>query len=303
MKNCLLIVFFISSLLLLSNTICAQQPNKSVTDTTKKVNTPVKPAKKDTLIETGVAVSPSTLRFNVKPGTLQTKTIRVSNDTRKKMAFQILFQDYAVSDDGDNDVPKSKYEMYSLSKYILVSPTLIELNPRESKNISVTVDIPPGDSMAISMWTMMEIDQLLDREKLELPDLSKNTIGMGVKNSFGFGISIFQNPPNVIVSNVEIIDFKFNKKTDKSPSEIFTKVKNMGSGISYSLYYLELTNLVTGKVTKMKVKQFPIFPGYKKDFSTKLPDDLEKGPYSVMAVLDFGNKEELQTAELEFTIE
>ena len=35
----------------------------------------------------------------------------------------------------------------------------------------------------------------------------------------------------------------------------------------------------------------------------ELPSDIEKGPYSAMAVLDFGNKDELQTAEIEFAIE
>jgi hypothetical protein len=268
-------------------------------DTTKKVT----PPKKDTLIETGVAVSPSTLRFNVKPGTLQTKTIKVTNDTKRKQVFQILFQDYGPDKEGHGEKGKSKYDMYSLSKYIVVNPTLLELNPREQKSVSVTVDIPPGDSMAISMWTIMEIDQVLDRDKLEVPNLSKNTIGMGVKNSFGFAVHVYQNPPNVTVSNVEIVDLKFIKKTEKKGSSIYINTQNKGSGIAYSLMYLELTNLVTGKLSKMKVKQFAIFPGYKSDFSYELPKNLEKGPYSVMAVLDFGDKEELQTAQLEFNIE
>jgi hypothetical protein len=279
----------------------AQLNNKPASaDTSKKILTP---PKKDTLIETGVAVSPSTLRFNVKPGTLQTKTIKITNDTRKKQVFQVLFQDYGSSGDGDQEVPKSKYDMYSLSKYIIVTPTLLEINPRESKTISVTVDIPPGDSMSVSMWTIMEIDQVIDREKLDLPNLSKNAVGMGVKNSFGFGINVFQNPPNVTISNVEIVGLKHIKKTEIKPNQIFMQVKNNGSGIAYSLYYLELTNLITGKLTKLKVKQFAVFPGYKKEITTELPGDLEKGAYSIMAVLDFGNKEELQTAELEFTVE
>jgi hypothetical protein len=280
----------------------AQQADKKTAsaDTVKKV-TPT--AKKDTMIETGVAVSPSTLRFNAKPGTIQTKTIKVTNDTRKKQVFQIIFQDYGADDDGGSETGKSKYDMYSLSKYLLITPTLIELNPRESKTVTVTADIPAGDSMAISMWTMLLVDQVLEREKLETPNLGKNAMAMGVKNSFGFAIQVFQNPPNVIINNVEIIDFKFIKKTENIPYQIFTAFKNAGSGIAYSLYYLELTNLVTGKVSKLKVKQFPIFPGYKKSFSTELPADLEKGPYSVMAVLDFGNKDELQTAEMEFSLE
>lgn len=279
----------------------AQLNNKSASaDTSKK--TPPTP-KKDTLIETGVAVSPSTLRFNVKPGNLQTKTVKVTNDTKRKQVFQVLFQDYGPDKEGKGQAAKSKYDMYSLSKYIVVNPTLIELNPREQKAITVTVDIPPGDSMAISMWTIMEIDQVLDREKLEVPDLSKNAIGMGVKNSFGFAINIYQNPPNVTVSNVEFTELKYIKKSEKKGNAIFVNTQNKGSGIAYCLFFVELTNLVTGKLTKLKVKQFAIFPGFKQDFTYELPPNLEKGPYSVMTVLDFGDKEELQTAELEFTVE
>ncbi|MFN6038569.1 MAG: hypothetical protein ACK452_08875, partial [Bacteroidota bacterium] len=64
---------------------------------------------KDTLPETGVAISPSTLRFNVKPGTVQTKTIRVTNDTKRKFNFQLAFQDYGPSADEHADVAVSKY--------------------------------------------------------------------------------------------------------------------------------------------------------------------------------------------------
>jgi hypothetical protein len=300
MKNCLPIVFFTLMCFIINVDAFSQQAGKKATsaDTVKKVAPPVK---KDTLPETGVAVSPSTLRFNAKPGSLQTKTIKVTNDTRKSYTFQVLFQDYTAGDDGDGEVASSKYAMYSLSKYTVVNPTVLEIGPRQSKTISVTVDIPPGDSMAVSMWTVLDIDQVYDREKLEVPDLSKNAVGMGVKNTMGFGIYVYQNPPNVIVSNVEIVGLKFEKKD--AAKQIVVDVKNAGNGIGYCLYYLELTNLISGKQTKMKVKQFPIFPGYKKHFSTDLSPDLEKGPYSVMAVIDFGNKEELQTAEMEFTID
>jgi hypothetical protein len=289
----IIVVFTISSHAQLNNKVAS-------TDTSKKTQpTP----KKDTLIETGVAVSPSTLRFNVKPGTLQTKNIKVTNDTRKKQIFQVIFLDYGADKEGKGESVRSKYDMYSLSKYIVVNPTLLELGPREQKTISVTVDIPPGDSMAISMWTIMEIDQVLDREKLELPNSSGNTVGMGVKNSFGFGIHIYQNPPNVIVSNVEITDLKYNSNKEKNTNQIYMKAKNAGTGIAYCMYYLELTNLITGKTSKLKVKQFAVFPGYTNELNYDIPKDLEKGSYSVMAVLDFGNKDELQTAEMEFKLE
>jgi hypothetical protein len=303
MKNCLLIVSFLSFIVGLNFNLTAQQANNKVSsvDSTKK-SIPA-PVKKDTLPETGIAVSPSTLRFNAKPGTLQTKIIKISNETRKTYTFQVMFQDYAADEDGEGDAAASKYSMYSLSKYMVINPTVVELGPRQSKKISVTVDIPPGDSMAVSMWTILDIDQVIEREQLDVPNQSQNSMGMGVKNSMGFGIYVYQDPPNVTVSNVEIIGLRHVKSENSKSSQIIMDAKNAGTGIGYCLYYLELTNLITGKQTKMKVKQFSIFPGYKKHFSTSIGEDFEKGPYSVMAVLDFGNKEELQTAEMEFTVE
>jgi len=301
-------------LVLLSNLqLSSQQIRRALGDTSssKKVvldtvkPKPVAPKKVvvDTMPDIGVAITPSTMRFSVKPGTLKTLPLKITNDTKKTYNFQIGFQDYGAGDDGNSDVPVSKYAMYSLSKYMIISPTVVELKPREQKVVNVTVDIPAGDSMAISMWSILTIDQVLDRDKMEVPNLKKNAMGMGVKNSMGFGVYVYQNPPNVIVNNVEILAMNFNKKTDKTLNSIYMKAKNAGNGIGYCMYYLELTNLVTGKQTNLKVKQFAIFPGYNKEFNFELPADLEKGAYSAMAVLDFGNKDELQTAELEFQID
>ena len=316
--NRFLITCFITSFIVFSNQSYSQIRRALGDTTTKKkivldtlnsaakpatVKTPEKPVVLDTLPEVGVAISPSTMRFNVKPGSIQTKTLKMTNDTKKTYNFQVGFQDYGVGADGSSDAPVDKYSMFALSKYVIVTPTLVELKPRQSKVVTITLDIPAGDSMAVSMWTILTLDQVLERAKLEIPNASDKSIGMGVQNSFGFGVNIFQNPPNVTVNNVEIMAMKFNKKAEKVSNQIYMKAKNTGNGIGYCLYYLELTNLVTGKQTKLKVKQFAIFPGYTKEFNFDLPVDIEKGAYSAMAVLDFGNKDELQTAELDFKIE
>lgn len=247
----------------------------------------------------GISVSPSTLRFNAKPGQTQSKTIKVNNDTDKKISFQVSFQDYGMGREGKTDVAVNSEYKNALSKYIVVSPTLIELKPRESKLVSVTVDIPPGDAYAIAMWTTLALDEVIDRKKLEVPS-SNNTVAMGINASVGFGIHIYQNPPNVIANSVDIQNMKYNKPTAKAAGSIAMKAKNTGDGIGYCLYYLELTELLTGKQTKFKVKQFGILPGYEKEFTFDIPTTLPKGKYSALAVIDFGDKNELRTAELDF---
>lgn len=252
---------------------------------------------------TGVSVSPSTLRFNVKPGAIQSKSIKITNDTKKKLTYQVMFQDYGLGPDGKQEVAVKSDYRYALSKYVVVSPTLIELKPHEVKTISVTVDIPPGDDNAIAMWTTLVIDQVIDRPKLETPSANTNVVGMGISTGMGFAVNVYQNPPNVITNSVEIEAMKYLKADDKNGNKILMKAKNTGDGIGYCLYYIELTNIINGRQSKLKVKQFSIFPGYERELEFELPKDLGKGKYSAMAVLDFGNKEELQTAELEFTLE
>jgi hypothetical protein len=251
----------------------------------------------------GISISPSNLRFNAKPGTIQTKTVKVSNETNKKINFQVSFQDFGMGANGKQDVSVSENYRNALSKYIVVSPTLIELNPKEIKMVSVTADIPPGDEYAIALWTTLILDQVVDRPKLEVNNPTNNTMAMGINTSVGFGVNIYQNPPNVIVNSVDIQSMKIQKAEKQKGNLLIMKAKNTGDGIGYCLYYIELTNLLTGKQRKLKVKQFSIFPGYEKEFSFELPKELEKGKYSALAVLDFGNKEELRTAELEFNID
>lgn len=271
-------------------------------DSLKKTPTNPDIADNDTT-DMGVSVSPSTLRFNAKPGSSQTKTIKVSNDTKKTFSFHVSFQDYGVGADGKASVGVPAEYLNALSKYIVVSPILLELKPHESKTISVTIDIPSGDAYAIAMWTTLILDQVLERPKLEVPGANNNALALGISAGVGFGVNIHQNPPNVAVNKVEIKTLRYEKAGQKTGNSLIMKAKNVGDGIGYCLYYIELTNLLTGKQNKLKVKQFGILPGYEKEFGFELPKELEKGKYSSLAVLDFGNKEELQTAELEFTIE
>lgn len=252
----------------------------------------------------GVAVSPSTIRFSAKPGSPQIRTLKITNDSKRKCKFQISFQDVGIDQTGKKDVAVGQNYRYALSKYLVVSPSYVELNPGEARVVEVTANIPGGDSTAIAMWTTLVVDEVRDREKMEVPNPNNKTIGLGIYAGIGFGINVYQNPANVAVNSVEIMQLKFEKAQpqNKTQNTLVMNVKNTGDGIGYCLYYIELTNLVTGRQSKLKVKQFGVLPGHAKEIRFDLPKELSKGKYSGMAVLDFGDKDVLQTAEIEFNL-
>ncbi len=117
-----------------------------------------------------------------------------------------------------------------------------------------------------------------------------------------FGIFVYQNPPNVSNNKVDITSLKYEQGVPPMVNQLVMEAKNIGNGIGFCLYYIELTNLMNGKTEKLKVRQFTILPGYNRKVIFELPKELAKGKYSGVAVLDFGSKDNLQTAELDFEI-
>ncbi len=253
----------------------------------------------------GVAVSPSTLRFNAKPGTLQIKTFKITNDSKRNYQFNLMLQDFAINEQTGSEVYMPKSYRYALSKYLSVSPNFIELKPGEFKNIAVTLDIPPVDTNNISMWTMLIVDQVVNKnKKLELNKANANALAMGINVGMGFGIRMYQNPPNVKITDVEILKLAYAApKTKKNKGYLHIDLQNMGDGISYCLNYIEMTHFATGKQTKYKVNQLSIMPKNKKQVKFELPAELSSGKYSAVVVIDFGDKDNLQTAEIEFKID
>lgn len=253
----------------------------------------------------GVAISPSTLRFNTKPGTLQIKSFKITNDTKRNYQFNLVLQDYAVDEQNGKELYMPKNYRYALSKYLSLSPNYVELKAGESKNISVTLDIPPVDTNNISMWTMLIVDQVVNKnKKLELNKANANALAMGINVGMGFGIRIYQNPPNVKITDVEILKLAYAvPKTKKNKGHLLIDLQNMGDGISYCLNYIEMTHFATGKQTKYKVNQLSIMPKNKKQVKFELPAELSAGKYSAVVVIDFGDKDNLQTAEIEFKID
>jgi hypothetical protein len=145
------------------------------------------------------------------------------------------------------------------------------------------------------------VEQTAEKRSLDLPNPGSENVAFGLVPTFAFGVFLYQTPPNVSNNRVDITDFRLTSD-ETNGNVIDFKIENTGDGISYCTSYVELTNLTTGQERKLPVKQFTILPELIRDFKFTLPADLSPGRYSAVGVLDFGHKEEIQAAELEFEI-
>jgi hypothetical protein len=129
---------------------------------------------------------------------------------------------------------------------------------------------------------------------------SDKTIGFGIIPTYAFGVFVYQNPPNVISNDVQIINF--SKHSENTVNKLVIEAKNTGSGIAYAVAYIDLTNLTTGKQQRLKVKKFTIIPDLTRKFTFIIPNTFEKGKYLAVGVLDYDGSEEIQAAKMKFEI-
>jgi hypothetical protein len=265
-------------------------------------SSPATAAQGDKTTGLGVAVTPSSLRYNVKPGSAVNKTVKVTNDSKAIFKFHVNFHDYHQDEKGKPIADTTGHYKYGLSRWVNVSPSFFELKPGETKILTVTVEVPNAEEGSVAAYTIMEIDQVTERGALDPSKTNSQAISMGVIPTIGFGVYLYQNPPNVKNNLVEISKYSFTAATDKvKTSTLDLELVNKGDGIGFCSMYIELTNVQTGVQKKLPVRQFTILPGFTRVFTFPLPADLPKGKYSSVGVMDFGNKEHVEAAELEFT--
>jgi hypothetical protein len=252
---------------------------------------------KDTVAK-GVSVSPAYMRFDSKVGTSQSKILKINNDTDYTKTFKITSTDYLAEDinrEASSSQPPKDYK-YGLTKWLYITPSVITLKPGEKANINVLMDIPPGVESEHAAWCLITIDQVKDRDELNVPN-GEQAVGLGIVPSMGFGIFIYQNPPGLKNNFVELTGYKL----DNSQKNISMRAVNKGDGIAFSTYYVELLNMATGETFKIPSQTATILPGSTREFNIVLPA-LPSGSYNALGVLDFGSREYVETAELDFAI-
>jgi len=255
----------------------------------------------DEELNKGVSVSPSHLHFNVDLGNTNTKTIKVSNYSAKLQKFQVVYQDFDITEDGYSSFLEAGTSDYSLSELIQISPTFVEIEAGSFAEITLSLTVPANPEANRAAWGVVMIEQMEEKKVLDPGNTSGSTVAFGITPTYAFGVWLYQNPPNVENMHVDITNFIFEKKVENNL--LFLKVKNEGDGISFCNAYVEITNLSTGEQNILGGKRYTILPGYRRTFIFDLTWELTKGSYSAVGVLDYNSDEELVAAELEFKVD
>ncbi len=240
-----------------------------------------------------ISTSPTRINFKVAPGASASGRITVTNSSNEMQGFQVNFGDFKATLQGKSEFVGKGEVSRSCADWLSATPSVFQLGPGESQDVRVLMDVPADSSALLARWAVAYV-------RLAPPEMEGKdgeTLTVRVNQSYRFGVYVFQTPPMVTESKGEILSLDYS-------DDLFTiEMKNAGETFLRCNSYIELTSLTTGQTERITTKGFTMLPaGVRNTVFSIPPDRIKPGRYSVLAVMDYGNREEVEAAEMEILI-
>ncbi len=240
----------------------------------------------------GLSVKPVRLFYTLLGGQSSTQTVYVLNNTDKPQQFKLYTEDWSRDSMGGHLYMPAGSFPQSCARWVSLNKEFLELQPGESTDFLVKLQIPDSSSSVTEMkWTMLFIESTAEKA---VP--SKSTgFDTKVNNITRVGVHIVQTPPNIIEKELKLISFS---KVQDSVNRFRIICKNTGKIQFDCKSYLELSSVGTNEKTTINKNSFPLFPNQIRYSDFVLPATLVKGRYTVVGVIDGGDDLPLQASEL-----
>jgi hypothetical protein len=237
-------------------------------------------------------VAPVRLNFNIEPGESQNRTVTIKNHANRKQTFSLRMQDYLIQRDGSMELLPAGSTRSSISNWINLNPSFVELQPNESANIQVNIQAPTENYSA--KWGILSFITT-DEQTAFTADLDLQT---GISLSGRIDIFLFYNPATGDPGRVEIGNLQENRLAD-SEDRIFTvNIDNPGERIVNCKVFLIASDLETGEEYKFRTVDVVSYPQTARVVELLLPQTLPTGRYALAAILDYPGSTSLKGAQI-----
>ncbi len=243
-----------------------------------------------TAIAQNLGVHPTTLNFGLAPGQSETQVIHLSNTSGKKIQFRTYLNDWVRDSVGGHIYYRADTLSRSCATWVTLGANFIELEPNESKELTVKLQAPDASKSKPEMkWAMLFIETVEEANAANSKQAQAT-----VRNLLRIGVHIYQTPPSVTKKEVKVFDL--NPSKDMANTYLLA-CQNTGEVMLTCKSFLELVSLKDGAKTKLDPIEFPMFPDQRRVVTFELPKNMEKGKYSVLAVVDGGEDMSLEAIE------
>lgn len=247
----------------------------------------------------GMSAYPVLNHLRIAPGNSGTQRIAVSNPNNTPLDIGISINDWQMDSAGITRVATAGTLRTSMADWLQIQPgTFISLQPKETREITIIVTPPANADTSVPVHTT-----LLFLTQLNPPESTPGVSALRV--AIRLGVKIFHSFTNADEKELEITglrDVKIAKDSLTTVPGLELEVTNTGKIWMDAKPKWELVNSGTGKKTTIDGYEFTSLPGDVRVIRQELPATLPKGRYTATVMVNYGRKDELKVAELDFAL-
>ena len=235
------------------------------------------------------SIRPARVFFNLSRGESGTNKIFVANHTADTLQLRLSFSDWLRDTIGAHTYYEPEKLARSCARWITLDKTFLEINPKETKEVHIRMDVPDSAEAVKEMkWTMLFVET---REETKAP--KKENLKM--YNKSRIGVHIYQTSPSLTNGEIRILNFC---ALPGSKQEYRVICQNVGNIQYDARSYIEMTPLTEeGEKITIKPVNFPIFPEQTRYVTFTIPESVPKGKYNAVAIVDGGTDSPVEAAQ------
>lgn len=245
--------------------------------------------------QVGISVTPPRVFYTVDPGHTETKEVIVTNvSANHTMELAITLGDWMYSEYGENMMYPADSLNNSCAAWVSVpTASYISLKPGVSRAINVGITVPADMNDPDAVHTAM----LYVTQMNPVDDVNEQ--GANIKINVRSGIKLFHRTSVARSPKVEITNLTVNKEE----KALWLEFENDGNVWIEGMVNTYLFNSATGKEVELTPSGYFSMPGDLRKLRIALPDELEDGRYTATLMVDYGDANNIEAAEIEFDYE
>lgn len=242
-------------------------------------------------------VAPVRVHFNASPGESQIRTVTVKNHGNYKETISMQLRDYLVNRQGTREVLSAGSTANSLSDWVNLNPSFLELQPNESATVQINLQAPADEYD--SKWGIISFTTTREQTVFSA-DVDMQS---GVSVTGRIDIFMSYNPDTGEPGNVSISNLHEVTATDSDERRFSVNLDNLGERITPCKVFLVASNMQTGEEYRFGTVDVNTYPQTSRRVELTLPADLEPGTYSLAAILDYPGSESLKGTQITIDVE
>lgn len=248
-----------------------------------------------TFSQVGISVSPPRVYYHLASGETGNQKILISNVSKSNtLNLAITFGDWKYDDYGNNLMFPPDSLSNSCSSWLSIAgETYLSLAAGESKEIELTMGVPiqpkENNNVQTAMCYVTQMNPVDDVDEK----------GAAIKINVRSAIKIYRKANAPEIKKIEIEKLSYHKDSN-SLELIFNNKGNIwiNGDIKANLF-----NQTNGKELNLETIDFYTLPDDHRITNIPLKKELEKGQYTATVMMDYGDSNNIEAAELEFNYE